>query len=75
MMKRFGSNQSKLIFEKGIRHKMVYRTVYGNMDMEVITSRIDIKKDEKGLKKIELLYKLNVSQNAAIKNQLSIHVL
>lgn len=75
MMKRFGSNESKLIFEKGIRHKTAYKTMYGDMEMEIVTSQIDIKKDEEGLKKLDLSYKLNVSPNTEMKNQLSIDVI
>lgn len=75
MMKRFGSSESKLIFEKGVRHKSSYVTMYGAMDMEVIASKIDIEKDNDVLKKIDLSYKLNVSQNTEIKNTLSIDVL
>lgn len=75
MMKRFGSNESKLIFEKGEKHKTSYATVYGEMEMEVITSQINIKKNEEGLKKIDLSYKLNISQNIAMENTLSIDIL
>lgn len=75
MMKRFGSNESKLIFEKGKRYKSAYKTMYGQMDMEVVTTHIDIKKSEEGLKKLDLSYKLNVSPNTEMKNHLSIDII
>ena len=75
MMKRFGANESKLIFEKDVKHVSVYQTIYGNMDMEVTTSHIDIKKDQKGLKKINLSYKLCVCGNEDIKNKLCVEVI
>ncbi len=75
MMKRFGAAESKLIFEKGVKHISVYQTMYGNMDMEVTTSQIDIKKDKRGLKKINLSYKLGVCGNTNIKNKLSVEVM
>ena len=74
-MKRFGANESKLIFEKGVKHISVYQTMYGNMDMEVVTTQIDIKKDKRGLKKINLSYKLGVCGNADIKNKLCVEVM
>lgn len=75
MMKRFGAAESKLIFEKGIRHKTMYGTAYGNMEMEVTTSKIHIEEDEKGLKKLDLCYRLNVCGNAEMKNELCIEIL
>lgn len=76
MMKRFGNNQSKLIFEKGIRHKTLYQTLYGAMDMEVLTSQIILVKDEeKSLKKLDLSYKLCVAGDTELKNKLTIDII
>ena len=75
MMKRFGSNESKLIFEKGIRHKSTYRTMYGDMDMEVVTSQIILVKDEENLKKLELSYRLSVAGETELKNKLTIDII
>lgn len=74
-MKRFGSSESKLIFEQGVRHESLYVTAYGVMDMEVVANKIDIQRDADMLKKLNLSYSLNVSQNTEIKNKLSIDVL
>lgn len=75
MMKRFGSSESKLIFEKGIRHKTMYGTAYGNMEMEVTTSKIDIEADEEGLKRLDLCYRLNVCGNASMRNELCVEII
>ena len=66
---------SKLIFEKGQRHSTMYRTAYGNMEMEVMTSKIDIEEDEAGLKKLDLCYRLNVCGNAEMKNELCVEII
>lgn len=75
MMKRFGSNESKLLFEKGKRHRSIYRTMYGDMDMEVVTSQIILVKDEKGLKKLDLSYRISVAGDTEMKNKLTIDLI
>ncbi len=75
MMKRFGTNESKLIFEKGVRHKSTYKTMYGNMDMEIVTNQIVLVKDEIGLKKLDLSYRISVSGDTEMKNKLTIDVI
>lgn len=75
MMKRFGSSESKLVFEKNEKHRTSYATIYGEMEMEVVTSEINIKKNEEVLEKIDLSYKLNISQNIEMENTLSIDIL
>lgn len=75
MMKRFGSNESRLIFEKGIKHKNVYKTMYGNMDMEVLTEKIEMERKDEKLKRIKLKYKLKVSQNQQMKNELELEII
>lgn len=75
MMKRFGANESKLVFEKGIRHRSMYRTMYGNMDMEVVTSQIILVKDEKGLKKLDLSYRISIAGDTEMKNKLVVDII
>lgn len=72
MMKRFGKNESKLIFENGKTHKTIYKTIYGNMDMEVYTDKIQINQQAEQLKKLYISYRLNISGNIESKNTLSI---
>ena len=71
-MKRFGKNQSRLVFEKGVNHKSIYQTDYGNMDMEVYTEKLDVKMDIKGIKGIDISYRLSISGDIEMKNTLSI---
>lgn len=75
MMKRFGANESKLVFEKGKRHKSIYRTMYGDMDMEVVTSQIILVKDEEGLKKLDLSYRISVAGDTEMKNKLTVDLI
>lgn len=74
-MKRFGSNESKLVFEKDVKHKSIYKTMYGNMDIEVSTEKIEIERNEENFKKVNLKYKLKVSQNQIIRNELTVEVI
>lgn len=74
-MKRFGSNNSKLIFEKGIKHKTEYETMYGIMDMEVATNNMEVKLLEEGKGTIDLSYKMNISGMVESYNTLSIQII
>ena len=73
-MKRFGKNESKLVFEKGKNHKTIYQTIYGNMDMEVYTDKIEVKHHIKGIKELDISYRLNISGNIETCNRLMIRV-
>lgn len=75
MMKRFGKNESKLVFEHKTTHKTVYQTIYGNMDMEVTTDQIEIESHTDGIEKIYISYRLKMSGNTASKNTLSIDII
>lgn len=74
-MKRFGSNNSKLIFEKGKKHKTEYETMYGIMDMEVATNNMEVKLLEEGKGTIDLSYKMNISGMVESYNTLSIQII
>jgi len=74
-MKRFGSNPSNLIFEKGKRHKTEYETVYGDMTMEVMTSKMDVDISEIGKGSINVAYRLNISESIESSNHLSIDIM
>ncbi len=75
IMKRFGPSNSNLIFEKGIKHKSDYHTAYGDMDIEVLTNKIDININDTGKGSINLEYKLNISSTVQSNNKLSISVM
>lgn len=59
-MRRFGQNDSELTFEAGIRYDALYKTPYGNFDMEVVASKVDYQVDEEGNADIELIYEISI---------------
>lgn len=71
-MKRFGNNKSSLIFEKGIKHSSEYQTAYGNMPIDVVTTKADVEIDESGEGKINLAYRLDISGMVESSNKLFI---
>ncbi|WIV12266.1 DUF1934 domain-containing protein [Proteiniborus sp. MB09-C3] len=75
-MKRFGNNSSNLIFEKGQRHRTEYMTAYGDMTLEVMTDKINVNiSSETGKGNIDLLYRLNLSDNMESNNHLTIDIM
>lgn len=74
-MKRFGNNSSSLIFEKGQKHRTEYMTAYGDMSLEVMTENVDVNISETGKGNIDLLYKLNLSDNMTSNNHLTIDIM
>lgn len=74
-MKRFGSNSSTLIFERGIKHKSSYQTFYGDMNVEVVTKKIDVDISKMGKGKIDLSYRLSISNMVESQNKLSIEIM
>lgn len=75
MMKRFGSNTSKLVFEKGKKHKTEYNTPYGSMDIEVLTSELNIDISDSGKGTIKLVYWMSIPNLVESKNQLTINIM
>ncbi|KAB3540954.1 DUF1934 domain-containing protein [Alkaliphilus pronyensis] len=41
-LKRYGSNQAFMVFEKGKRCKSPYNTLFGNFQMEVYTNNLEV---------------------------------
>lgn len=74
-MKRFGNNTSSLIFEKGQKYRTEYMTAYGDMSLEVMTENIDVNISETGKGNIDLLYRLNLSDNMTSNNHLTIDIM
>ncbi len=74
-MKRFGSNTSNLVFEKGKRHRTEYDTIYGDMVMEVVTNKMDVNISEIGKGSIKVAYRLNISDSIESSNHLSIDIM
>jgi len=74
-MKRFGNNNSKLVFQKGKKHKTEYETLYGDMDVEITTNKMDINVTDLGKGNINLIYRLNISDTIESSNHLSIDIM
>ena len=74
-MKRFGAYRSNLIFEKGKKHISMYKTAYGNMEMEVTTNYVEVNINDKGKGTIDADYKLFIAGMAESKNKLHIEIL
>ncbi|QIB27725.1 DUF1934 domain-containing protein [Caloranaerobacter azorensis] len=74
LMKRFGTSNSKLIFEKNKRHKTSYHTQFGDFDMEVMTNKIEVDISDLGKGSIKLSYRLVISNAVESNNQLTIDI-
>lgn len=74
-MKRYGTNTSKLVFEKGQKHISPYITECGEMLMEVVTHKLDKEINEEGKGKIDIGYRLNISNIAQSNNTISIEIM
>lgn len=59
-MRRYGQNDSELTFEAGIRYDALYKTPYGNFDMEVVASKVVYQIDQEGNGDIELVYEISI---------------
>ncbi len=58
-MKRYGQTTSSLVFEKDKSNKSDYSTAYGNFEIEIMTSFLNVYiKEEKRKSKIEIKYHL-----------------
>lgn len=75
IMKRFGSNNSKFIFERGISHRSKYETMYGLLDMEVFCQDLRININEENIVELFVKYDLNITDVVKSKNTLSIKII
>lgn len=74
MMKRFGTNESELVFEKDQTHTTQYRTPYGAIEMDIVTSEISIAINEECVDCIDIAYEINISEKTETRNTLSVTV-
>ncbi|MCG8482670.1 MAG: DUF1934 domain-containing protein [Clostridia bacterium] len=75
-MKRFGTASSEIQFEKGKRFNTHYNTPYGNVEMEVVTKRIENAlniQDVTGSLKIE--YDISLQGLVEGKNKINIEIM
>ncbi len=71
---RYGQNNSELTFEMGKRYDSLYRTPYGNFDMEILASEVHYEVDETGAGHIHLVYALSVKGMGESKTTMDIRV-
>ena len=70
-MKRYGSADSQMIFEEGKRYSGMYKTPYGNFNMEIKTTMLKLAiESEKKKGKIEIAYHMLISGLAETYNTL-----
>ena len=70
-MKRYGQTTSSLVFEKDKINKSDYSTAYGDFEIEIMTSFLDIDiKEEKQKSKIEIKYHLVIPGFTESENRL-----
>lgn len=75
-MKRYGTMKSEIKFEKGKRFNTLYNTPYGNIEMEILTKKIEntlSRSDAAGSLDIE--YDISLQGVAEGKNKLNIEVM
>lgn len=72
-MKRFGTNESSMIFEKGKRSNSIYHTSFGDFEMKIFTNKVDIcLTEDKRSGKIDIGYDLVITGMVESTNQLNI---
>ncbi|WZL73562.1 DUF1934 domain-containing protein [Clostridiaceae bacterium 35-E11] len=74
-MKRFGTSNSEIVFEKGRRYETNYNTPYGNFDMQVVTKEIDYAITDAKKGHIQIDYHINLQGVAESSNKLKIRIM
>ncbi|MBN4069768.1 MAG: calycin [Alkaliphilus sp.] len=70
-MKRYGETTSSLVFENNKINKSDYSTAYGNFEIEILTSLLNVNiKEEKRKSKIEIKYHLVIPGFVESENRL-----
>ncbi|MBG0765016.1 MAG: DUF1934 domain-containing protein [Tissierellales bacterium] len=74
-MEKSGSlSASNMTFEKGKKHKSAYLTPYGQLNLEVLTTKFQSEVDDEGKGNIDLEYTLNLSGGEKTINNLHIEI-
>ena len=68
-VRKRGSVNSDMAFEKGCRQKSLYRTPYGVLELEIDTKSLEFSDSETGMK-LELVYCLGMNGAAVSENRL-----
>ncbi|MFZ5968829.1 MAG: DUF1934 domain-containing protein [Bacillota bacterium] len=74
-MRRFGVNNSEIVFEKGKRYVTNYNTPYGDFDMQVVTSNMEYHISDVVKGDIFIEYDISLDGLVESSNKLSIKIM
>ena len=74
-MKRFGSSNSEMVFEKGKRYVANYNTPYGNFDMEVLTMDMEYNINDASRGNVHIKYHVSLQGLVESSNTLNIRIM
>ncbi len=74
-MKRFGTSNSEMVFEKGKRYVANYMTPYGNFDMEVLTMNMEYNINDANKGNVFIEYHMSLQGLVESKNTLNIKIM
>ena len=74
-MKRFGSSNSEMVFQRGKRYMASYNTPYGNFDMEVLTMDMDYNINDAKKGNIHIEYHVSLQGLVESNNTLNIRIM
>lgn len=74
VIKRFGKNNSTMVFDKDKKYISKYETSQGNFNMEIITTDINIDIKEENIIKIYINYQIRIDGLFEAKNTININV-
>ncbi|MFZ5351258.1 MAG: DUF1934 domain-containing protein [Bacillota bacterium] len=70
---RFGSINSRLVFQEGISTSNRYETQYGNFEINILTNKIDIDIMEGRESSIKLKYIMSFAESSRYINELALY--
>lgn len=68
------NENQNMIFELGKTTKSILQTQYGNLSMYITTKYMDITKENKMLKKIDLVYDIKIDDVEPYENKIEINI-
>ena len=74
-MRRFGTSNSEIVFEKGKRYEANYNTPYGTFDMEVLTKEMAYNINDANRGEISIEYHISVEGLVQSRNILNIRIM
>jgi uncharacterized beta-barrel protein YwiB (DUF1934 family) len=74
-MKRFGTSNSEMVFEKGKRYKTDYNTPYGDFHMEVLTMNLEYYINDASKGNVHIEYYVSLQGLVESNNTLDIRIM